>query len=133
LKDAPKGIVLENIYDNSFCNTSIVSIFNDKPVLLGWPSHLNTWHGNVPRVWILKDEIVKFYRGEMDNPQNWLDSHDVQYIVFGGEDHDAHFNKINNQIKSSYEWHEYNHSRQRHTGLWIKITGASDNAMGGSK
>jgi uncharacterized membrane protein len=133
LKDAPKGIVLENIYDNSFCNTSIFGIFNDKPVLLGWPSHLSTWHGSVPRVWILKDEIVKFYRGEMDNPQNWLESHNVQYIVFGGEDHDAYFTKINNQIKSSYEWHEYNHSRQRHTGLWIKISNSSDNAMVGLK
>jgi hypothetical protein len=122
LKDAPKGIVLENIYKNSFSNSSIYSVFNNKPVLLGWPSHLNTWHGSVPRIWILKDEIDEFYRGEMDNPQMWLASHNVQYIVFGPNDNDAHFSKINEKIESSYMWHEYNHSRQRHIGFWIKTS-----------
>jgi hypothetical protein len=121
LNAAPKGIVLESILKNSFSNTSIYSIFNNKPVLLGWPSHINTWHGDVPRIWILKDEIDKFYRGEMDDSLSWLTGNNVQYIVFGPSDNDAHFNTINNQIKSSYVWHEYNHSRQRHTGIWVKI------------
>jgi uncharacterized membrane protein len=124
LKEAPKGIVLESILKNAFSNTSIYSIFNHKPVLLGWPSHLNTWHGDIPRIWILKDEIDKFYRGDMDDPLNWLASNNVQYIVFGPNDKDKYFNKINNEIKSSYIWHEYNHSRQRHIGLWLKSSNA---------
>jgi hypothetical protein len=122
LKEAPKGIVLESILKNSFSNTSIYSIFNNKPVLLGWPSHLNTWHGEIPRIWILKNEINKFYRGEMDDPLNWLASNNVQYIVFGPNDKDVYFNKINRQINSSYTWHEYNHSRQRHLGFWLKTS-----------
>jgi hypothetical protein len=75
----------------------------------------------VPRIWILKSEIDKFYRGEMDNPLKWLTSNDVQYIVFGPYDNDAYFSKINKQIESSYVWHEYKHSRQRHIGFWLKI------------
>jgi hypothetical protein len=121
LSESPKGIVLESILKNAFSNTSIYSIFNNKPALLGWPSHLNTWHGNVPRIWILKSEIDKFYRGEMNDPLKWLTSYDVQYIVFGPYDNDVYFSKINNQIGSSYVWHEYNHSRQRHIGFWVRI------------
>jgi hypothetical protein len=120
LKEAPKGVVLESVLDNAYSNTSIYGIYNDKPVLLGWPSHLNTWHGKVPRVWILKSEIDQFYRGEMGDSLNWLASNDVEYIVFGPSDKDEHFHKINGHIKSSYVWHEYNHSRQRHIGLWVK-------------
>ncbi len=126
LKEAPKGVVLERIIDNSFCNTSIYSIFNNKPVLLGWPLHLNTWHESVPRVWILKDEIEKFYNGEMDDSLAWLMSNNVEYIVFAPSDNNSNFNKINNQIKSQYSWQEYNHSRQRHTGIWVKISSASN-------
>ncbi len=126
LKEAPKGVVLERVLDNAYSNTSMYSIFNNKPVLLGWPSHLNTWHGDVPRVWILKDEIESFYRGEMDNSLVWLMSNNVEYIVFGPSDNNSNFDKINNQIKSSYSWQEYNHSRQRHTGIWVKITAASN-------
>jgi hypothetical protein len=122
LKEAPKGIVLESILDNAYSNTSIYAIFNNKPVLLGWPLHLNTWHGEVPRVWILKSEIDEFYRGEIQNSLNWLEANNVDYIVFGPYDNDNYFHKINDNIKSSYVWHEYNHSRQRHIGLWVKTT-----------
>jgi hypothetical protein len=120
LKEAPKGVVLESVLNNAYSNTSIYSIFNNKPVLLGWPSHLHTWHGNVPRIWILKGEIDDFYRGTMDNSLNWLSSNNVEYIVFSPHDSNENFEKINNKIKSSYVWHEYNHSRQRHIGVWVK-------------
>jgi hypothetical protein len=125
LKVAPKGVVLESILKNAFSNSSIYSIFNNKPVLLGWPSHLNTWHGKVPRIWILKDEIDEFYRGEMDSPLNWLAGNNVQYIVFGPNDNNKNFNKINNQIKSLFVWHEYSHSQRRHIGIWVKISDTS--------
>jgi hypothetical protein len=122
MKETPKGVVLESILDNAFSNTSIYGIFNDKPVLLGWPSHLSTWHGSIPRIWILKDEIDRFYRGDMENPLQWLAGNRVDYVVFGPHDKNENFNKINEKIKSSYAWHEYNHSRQRHIGFWIKTS-----------
>jgi len=121
LKEAPKGVILERVIDNAYSNTSVYGVFNDKPVLLGWPSHLLTWHGNVPRVWILKEEIDKFYRAELPDPLQWLQSNDVQYIVFSPSDNDSKFEAINNAIKSDYAWHEFNHSRNRHTGIWVKV------------
>lgn len=121
LEAAPKGTVLEPVLDNAYSDTSIFSIFNRKPVLLGWPSHLRTWHGNVPRVWILKDEIDSFYRGEMTDALNWLKSNDVRYIVFSNKSDDSAFDAINNQIKSEFVWQQYEHSRRRHTGIWVRI------------
>lgn len=121
LQEAPRGIVLENVLGNAYTNSTIYGIFNEKPVLLGWPSHLMTWHGNVPRVWILNDEIKQFYRGEMKDPIPWLLSQDIQYIVFRPEDDDQKFETIHNQIKSHYAWHEFNHARNRHTGIWVRL------------
>ena len=121
LESAPYGVVLEPILKNAYSNTSIYGIFTGKPVLLGWPSHLRTWHGSVPRVWLMKEEIEKFYKGEMADTLSWLQSNKVQYIVFGPKTNNKNFEAIHNQIKSQYAWHEYEHSRKRHTGLWVKI------------
>ncbi len=121
LREAPRGIILENMLGNAYTNSSIYGVFNEKPVLLGWPSHLMTWHGNVPRVWILNEEIQRFYRGEMQDPIPWLLSQDIQYIIFRPEDDDKKFDTINNQIKSHYAWHEFNHARNRHTGIWVRL------------
>jgi uncharacterized membrane protein len=120
LKEAPQGVVLESVIDNAYSNTGIYGLFSNKPVLLGWPSHLSTWHGKSPRVWILKDEIDAFYRGDKKDALKWLASNDVEYIVFRPTDDDSKFNAINNLIKDEYQWHEYNHSRRRHTGVWVK-------------
>ena len=121
LDEAPFGIVLENVYDNAYVNTSIYSIFNGKPVLLGWRSHLMTWHGSVPRAWILGDEIQSFYKGELKDPKLWLKAHDVRYIVFNQKDKNEHFDAIDSQINEHYEWFEFNHSRSRHVGIWVRI------------
>lgn len=121
LNAAPKGIVLENIYANAYSNTSIYGIFNNKPVLLGWPSHLQTWHGEVPRVWQLRDEIQAFYRGEQDQALQWLLGHDVRYVVFTSQDQSRHFDTINGQISSHFQWHQFSYSRANKTGIWVRI------------
>jgi len=120
LEAAPAGIVLEPIIDNAYSDTSIYGVFNQKPVLLGWPSHLRTWHGSVPRVWVLKDEIDQFYRGEKADALVWLQSNNVRYIVFSPKSDNQYFDKIHTQIKDDYAWFEFEHSRSRHTGLWVK-------------
>ncbi|WP_188149829.1 DUF2298 domain-containing protein [Teredinibacter waterburyi] len=121
LQAAPDGIVLERVIDNAYSNTSIYGIFTGKPVLLGWPSHLRTWHGDVPRVWIMKDAIESFYKGEQENPSAWLRSLDVRYVVFSPSDNNKVFDKINSDIKAHYSWQEFEHSRHRHTGIWVRI------------
>jgi uncharacterized membrane protein len=120
LQAAPPGIVLESLPDNAYMNSSIHAIFNGKQALLGWPSHLMTWHGDVPRVWLLKEEIERFYRGELDDPLGWLASHDVRYIVFGPMDDQRYFNAINDNIGLGYTWHAYSRNSGRQTGIWVK-------------
>ena len=120
LQAAPDGIVLEPILDNAYSNTSIYGIFNGKPVLLGWPSHLRTWHGSVPRIWVLKDEIGEFYKGEKQDTLTWLLANDVRYIVFGPKSNNKAFDKIHEQIKGEFAWLEFEHSRRRHTGIWVR-------------
>ncbi|WP_246434655.1 DUF2298 domain-containing protein [Teredinibacter haidensis] len=122
LEAAPAGIVLEPILDNAYSNTSMYGIFSGKPVLLGWPSHLRTWHGSVPRIWVLKDEIDQFYKAEKVDTLPWLNSNNVRYIVFGPKSDNKKFEAIHNKIKSEYAWHEYEHSRRRHTGIWVKVS-----------
>lgn len=121
LEDAPQGVVLESILDNAYSNTSLYGIFNGKPVLLGWPSHLRTWHGDVPRVWIMKEEIDKFYKGELPSPLAWLRGNQVRYIVFGPKDNDKLFEAIHEKIKGEFAWYEFEHSRRRHTGIWVRV------------
>ncbi|SMF03640.1 Uncharacterized membrane protein [Alteromonadaceae bacterium Bs31] len=120
LQAAPHGVVLEPILDNAYSNTSIYGIFNGKPVLLGWPSHLRTWHGSVPRIWIMKDEIGKFYKGEKEDALIWLQGNKVEYIVFGPKSSNKAFDKIHEQIKTDYAWLEFEHSKRRHTGIWVR-------------
>jgi len=120
LEAAPAGVVLEPVLDNAYSNTSIYAIFNGKSVLLGWPSHLRTWHGDVPRIWIMKEEIEHFYKGEKTDALVWLQSHDVRYIVFSPKNDNKKFELIHQQIKDVYAWHEYEHSRKRHTGIWVR-------------
>lgn len=121
LKEAPFGVVLENAYDNAYVNTSAYSIFNGKPVLLGWRSHLMTWHGSVPRAWVLGEEIQSFYKGELVDPLLWLKAHEVRYIVFNQKDKNKYFDAIDAQINEDFEWFEFNHSRSRHVGIWVRI------------
>ena len=62
-------------------NSSIYTLFNNKALLLGWPSHLRTWHSDVPQVWNLTDEIRKFYKGKLANSSGWLQANRVNYII----------------------------------------------------
>lgn len=124
LAAAPDGIVLENVRADAYSNTSIYGIFNGKPVLLGWPSHLNTWHGQVPRVWQMRDEIQAFYRGENDQALQWLLGHNVRYVVFTREDGMRHFETIHQQIGSHFLWQEFSHSQAQKTGIWVRIDSA---------
>jgi len=122
LQHAPKGIVLENQYGEAYNNTGIYSVFSDKPVLLGWPMEINTWHHNAIDIYPLKNQIISFYKGELADKLRWLEMHQVRYIVWSGDDNkkksDA-FDKIQASISSGYYWHELYQADNYHVGLWI--------------
>ena len=122
LRQAPKGIVLENLPDNAYMKSGVYSIFNDKPLLLGWPSHLNTWHGDVPYVWSLTSEIRAFYQGRKNDTLAWLQAHNVDYVVIGTDDKNVNFNKIEQQLEQQFFWFGFNGRGQKPVGVWVRKT-----------
>ncbi len=120
LKQAPFGVVLENLPKNAYMQSSVYAIFNDKPAMLGWPSHLRTWHDQVPQVWGLTREVRNFYQGKQGNTVQWLLAREVRYIIFDQQNKASHFDAINTQIKSQYNWLAFNAKGQRPIGIWVK-------------
>ncbi|MEQ1637624.1 MAG: DUF2298 domain-containing protein [Methylococcales bacterium] len=122
LKKAPNGIVLENNYGGSFTDSGIYSAFAVKPTLLGWPMHLLTWHNSIDQAWVLKEQIVQFYTGKLPDAANWLLANKVDYIVWNTRDAQApdSWEPVNNNIKQTYAWHEFQSDPSRHIGLWLR-------------
>ena len=124
LREAPQGIVLERLACGSFCDSGIHALFSGKPLLLGWPMHITTWRTNVSSMWILKKEIDSFYRGEHEDPIDWLETNNVQYIVWGRGDAPnlSAWQAINASVSSRYGWRELGNVDGNPVGLWIRAT-----------
>lgn len=122
LADAPPGVVLENIYDGAYSDTGIYSAFAAKPVLLGWPMHLVTWHGDVPDVWLTRDAIVALYAGNLPDARKWLLARDVRYIVWTARDASNReaWGKLQGEIDASYAWHWFGNVGGMPVGLWVR-------------
>ena len=122
LEKAPYGIVLENNYGDSFTDSGIYSAFAVKPTLLGWPMHLLTWHTSIGQAWILKDQIIKFYKGELPDSANWLVANHVDYIIWNGRDalQANAWQNINTSIEKRYDWHEFHSDPNQHIGIWLR-------------
>lgn len=122
LRDAPPGIVLESLACGSFCDSGIYALFSEKPLLLGWPMHIMTWRMNVSSMWIRKNEIDQFYRGEQDDPIGWLDTNDVRYIVWAKGDaaNLSAWLAINASLAGRYGWREFGNVEGKPIGLWAR-------------
>lgn len=120
---APAGIVLENQYDNAYCNTSLYALFTNKPAMLGWPMHLLTWRGDVPDVWITKDQVIEFYTGKKTDSRDWLLANDVQYIIWTAEENSKQkqaYAVIDQQIKPDYLWKPFYTAGDYRVGMWVR-------------
>lgn len=123
LEKAPYGIVMENCYGDAYTDSGIYAVFAAKPSLLGWPSHLMTWHGDVTRAWIMKEQIRQFYAGTQPGMTRWLEANGVDYIVWNHKDHQeqpAAWQTINEAIRGDYGWQEFQANPEIHTGLWLR-------------
>jgi len=123
LQHAPQGIVLENEYGEAYNNTGIYSVFSDKPVLLGWPMEINTWHHNDTYIYPLKNEIVSFYQGKLPDSLAWLKSHQVRYIVWSADENKPNssaFDTIQTNIASAYYWQTFYQAGDYRVGIWVR-------------
>jgi uncharacterized membrane protein len=120
LKQRPVGIVLENVPKEAYMESSTYAVFNNKPVLLGWPSHIKVWYGDVTQVWSTVQDIRAFYNGKLGNEVQWLLAKEVRYIVLSPKDDASHFSTINSRIKSHYIWFGFNRDGEQPAGVWVR-------------
>lgn len=125
LEAAPEGIVLESIGCGAFCDSGIHALFAGKPLLLGWPMHVQTWRVKVGGMWVRKEEIERFYRGELTQPAEWLVANNVDYIVWTRRDaaNTAAWQTVQNAIGTRYGWREFGRDNGNAIGLWVRSSG----------
>lgn len=122
LERAPRGIVLENQYCDVYCDSGVYGLFAAKPVLLNWALHQQTWRQNVGAVWILKDEISRFYAGDLVRASEWLDLNEVRYIVWTRREaaNSAAWARIDAAIGQSHVWREFGREGDARLGFWVR-------------
>jgi len=122
LKSAERGIVLENVTCTAYCDTAAISMFAAKPVLLGWPMHQQTWRGTASGVWLLRDQIARFYGGDTPNPLPWLRASSVRYVLLTPADVRAgsRWSLLQNALQADFQWVEFGREGDSPVGLWVR-------------
>lgn len=120
LASVPRGIVLENVLCDAYCDTSALSMFAAQPVLLGWPIHQQTWRGPTSGLWLLRDKIVTFYAGGLSDPLPWLTAENVRYVLWTPADarRGVDWSSINASMAPRYDWIEVGREGVSPVGLW---------------
>jgi hypothetical protein len=122
LVDAPRGVVLEPVYDEFPRDTGIYGSFAVKPNVVGIPYVLEIWKRNVTELPGLVADVNGFYAGTLDHPLQFLADHDVRYVVWSlreSKNADA-WQAINSGIGAGYRWVEFSNTPETHIGLWIR-------------
>ncbi len=123
LKYHPKGIVLESPDNMAFCQVGAYSLFSQQPTLLGWASHEQLWRNYQTDTYDRYLNIKKFYAGEMENPLEFLKSHDVRYILWLPRDNAAPgvLVKLSAQLAADYHWNEFYRANENYAvGIWSR-------------
>jgi Uncharacterized membrane protein (DUF2298) len=122
LAHAPRGIVLEKLYDERPVDTGIYGSFALQPNLVGIPWVLRVWKRDLTELPKLIHEIEMFYAGDHPQAARFLLDSNVRYVVWSareGKDVET-WQKIADAIDSDYRWMEFSRRRGPHIGLWIR-------------
>ena len=122
LANAPRGIVLEKVYEERPIDTGIYGSFAVKPSLIGVPWILNVWKRDLTELPGLIAEIKSFYAGSLKQAARFLAGRNVRYVVWSvreSSDLDT-WRTIDDQIGSDFRWLEFSPSPDAHIGLWIR-------------
>ncbi len=121
LKDAPKGIVLENSLGDSFTNQTLFALYSNQTALLGWPHHVSLWHDGSPDIWLLNAQIKEFYKAGLPDPLAWLAQNNVRYVVWGHtERHSDKWQQVNDSISGRYDWFAFSNQPGDRIGIWVR-------------
>jgi uncharacterized membrane protein len=121
LKNAPEGLVMESIEEGAFTTSSALSLFANKPLLLGWPDHEMQWRGNPAYLANLTADIRAFYKAKLSDPLGFLDKYPVQTIIWTLQDENRKprvRQKIQKSISPHYEWRSFYQNGKEAVGMW---------------
>lgn len=123
LKAHPRGVILERMKfeEKAFTEMGVLSLFTGHPTVCGWASHQQLWRGyqrDIEQRW---NRMNEFFQGNLAQPLEFLESYDVQYIIWPGvEDvEQALFDKISGQISTRYQFVRLDESNPR-IGFWTR-------------
>lgn len=118
LKAAPYGVVLEHVDRAAYSQTSAYALFSNKPSLVGWYAHESQWRGEPSFIRQRGYDAQAFYKGQLNNSLAWLLQNNVRYIVWS-KNHNNSYQKIHQQIKSSYHFVMIKNDGKTKHGLWV--------------
>ena len=122
LADAPRGVVLENVYEEPPLDTGVYGSFAQKPNLVGIPWVLDVWKKDLTELPGLVAEVKSFYAGSHAQAARFLADHDVHYVVWSqreGKDL-VKWQSIMHSIDEEFRWVEFSRGPDTHIGLWIR-------------
>jgi uncharacterized membrane protein len=128
LKNAPEGFVLESIEQGGYSSSTALSLFANKPLVLGWPNHLEQWLGHPAYITNRVNEIRAFYKAELADPLGFLGKYPVQTIIWTFADEQRTPNareKLQAQISRDYHWRAFYQNGAQAVGIWerrIQVT-----------
>ena len=119
LARAPRGVVLEKLYDDERPNdTGIYGSFAQKPNLIGIPWVLRVWKRNLTELPALMLQINNFFAGTHPQAARFLLDHDIRYVVWSArESKDLEkWRSIMASIDDHYSWMEFSDAPDSHIG-----------------
>lgn len=127
LRAAPKGLVLENMWGSAYSNTGRYALFAQKPMVLGWSSHIAGWRNDPASVRYLANDIRNIFLGRAGREKTlaFLRAHKVRCIIWSPEDNQLHnqdWQNIDNAIKPYYFFEPFYRdgaNRREKVGIWV--------------
>lgn len=119
LKNAPDGLVLENLKEGAYTPEPGLTMFAEKPAFIGWVNHLYVWKQGDYAALARNTQQKSFYAGTMENPSAWLTENNIKYIVLKDNQDTDLFRKINGAIRDEYRWIAFSHPHHI-SGIWEK-------------
>ena len=121
LRYAPPAIVLQRIPAGAYTSQPALTMFAGQTAFLGWPSHENVWRGNRTDIEARRNDVERFYRGDLPDSSRWLTANGIGYVLWGRDDNQLPpltFDRLNASIGDRYMWRGYYEAGTYRVGLW---------------
>jgi len=122
LQALPDGICLDSNLTFGNTDATVLPIFANKQVYMGWPVQEGIWREFRTEIRPRMAQVNAFYAGTMDDPLEWLLNNNIRYVMWLQKDNDHNnerFLPLWNKIRSRYAWrHLYGTDTDWAVGYW---------------